>query len=170
MEDLETRKGRATARRQAVRDITRKVASDLHEAAAVEDLELFIKKPTVYKTRRPEVEKQMSIRTAGLLYSGHHPGLRLGAAIALSRGYSKTDFAILREHAKRVLTEERIGRLNDCCPLDSPDTWFGYSKHLQGEQTLLVLASLGWDPSSVTSCQYSLILVIWLRICVGVRF
>ena len=97
---------RAGARRQGVRDITRKVASDFQETAAVQDFDLFIKKPTVYKTRRPEDEKPMVLRTSGLLYSGHHPGLRLGAAIALS-GYSKTDFGILQEHARSALAEER---------------------------------------------------------------
>ena len=162
MEDFEARKHRSAARREA----TRKFKSDLHEAEALDDLDLFIKNPTVYGQRRLDVEKQMVLRTADLLYSGRHPGLRLGAAVGISRGYSKTGFRSLQQHAGKLLTEERIGRLNDCCPLDDLDGWLGYSKHLQGNQNFLVLSSLGMTRLSF---RYRPSLIGY-RICMGVRF
>lgn len=159
---FEARKRRSAARREA----TQKLTSDLHETAALEELDLFIETPAAYDSRRQDVEKQMVLRTAEFLYSGRHPGLRLGAAIGICRGYSKTDFRSLQQHAGTLLTEKRIDRLNDCCPLGDLNSWLGYSKHLQNNQELLVLSSLGmahlpfrYRPS-----------LIGYRICMGVCF
>ncbi len=158
----EARKHRLAARREATRQFT----SDLHEADALHELEFFITNRPVYGSRRPDVEKEMALRTAGLLYSGQYPGLRLGAAIGICQGYDKTGFRSLQQHAGKFLTEERISRLNDRCPLDDLGSWLVYSKHLQGNQELLVLSSLGM---AHLSFRYRPLLIGY-RVCMGVRF
>jgi hypothetical protein len=156
--------GASETRKRLRLEATRKLDAELREADAREDLDSFIKKPTVLGPRRPEVEKQMVLRTARLLYSGRPLGLRLGAAIGICRGYSKTGFGSLEQHAEKLLTKERIDRLNKGCPLDI-DGWLSYCKHLQANRDLLVLSSLGIARLSFR-CRPSL---TDYRICMGVR-
>ncbi|KAK4095690.1 hypothetical protein N658DRAFT_109274 [Parathielavia hyrcaniae] len=144
--DLEARKQR-DARAKAYRDA-------LQKEEVLDKLTQFIKEPTNFARRRRDVEKDMALRTAELLYSGLCPKLRLGAAIGISRSYDKMAFDRLRQLASDVLTDDYVDRLNERYPLDDLDHWLLYSKLLREDPKLLVLASLefAWAYASKNSC------------------